>query len=200
MNSPVYVAGLERGVRPIGLWSMSMTLSIRSRPSIRVCVAGHHLGAIEVARQRLVEDVGHQRGLARSRHARHRGEHAEREFDREVRRLLARAPHHAQPLLARRAHAAPPGTGTRSSPRRYRPVSEVGCSRMSPTRALGHDLARRTRPARGPRSITWSAARIVSSSCSTTMTVLPRSRRPRSVPSSRSLSRWCRPMLGSSRM
>ena len=28
------MAGLERGVRPIGLWSMSMTLSIASRPSI----------------------------------------------------------------------------------------------------------------------------------------------------------------------
>ena len=33
-NTPVYVAGLERGVRPIGDWSMSMTLSSCSRPSI----------------------------------------------------------------------------------------------------------------------------------------------------------------------
>ena len=53
-------------------------------------------------------------------------------------------------------------------------------------------------PAAGPMSITWSAARIASSSCSTTSTVLPRSRSRRSVASSRSLSRWCRPIDGSS--
>jgi hypothetical protein len=33
----VYVAGFERGVRPIGLWSISMTLSICSMPSTRSC-------------------------------------------------------------------------------------------------------------------------------------------------------------------
>ena len=49
-------------------------------------------------------------------------------------------------------------------------------------------------PAPGPMSSTWSAVRIASSSCSTTITVLPRSRRRCSVTSSRSLSRWCRPM------
>ena len=36
------------------------------------------------------------------------------------------------------------------------------------------------------------------SSCSTTITVLPRSRNSASVASRRALSRWCRPMLGSS--
>ena len=51
-------------------------------------------------------------------------------------------------------------------------------------------------PAAGPISIRWSAWRIASSSCSTTSTVLPRSRSRRSVPSRRSLSRWCRPMRG----
>jgi hypothetical protein len=49
-------------------------------------------------------------------------------------------------------------------------------------------------------STTWSAARIVSSSCSTTITVLPRSRSRSSVAISRALSRWCRPIDGSSRM
>jgi len=34
VNMPVYVAGLERGVRPIGDWSMSITLSMFSRPRI----------------------------------------------------------------------------------------------------------------------------------------------------------------------
>ena len=41
---------------------------------------------------------------------------------------------------------------------------------------------------------------MVSSSCSTTITVLPMSRRLLSVAIRRSLSRWCRPMEGSSRM
>src|SRR5690606_22596769 len=33
VNRPVEVAGLDRGVRPIGDWSMSTTLSNRPRPS-----------------------------------------------------------------------------------------------------------------------------------------------------------------------
>ena len=41
---------------------------------------------------------------------------------------------------------------------------------------------------------------MVSSSCSTTTRVLPRSRSSLSVAMSLPLSRWCRPMLGSSRM
>mgnify|MGYP001781739242 CR=1 FL=1 len=41
---------------------------------------------------------------------------------------------------------------------------------------------------------------MVSSSCSTTIRVLPRSRRFFRVASSRSLSRWWRPMEGSSRI
>jgi hypothetical protein len=39
-EQPVYVAGLERGVRPIGLWSMSMTLSMCSSPVMRSCAPG----------------------------------------------------------------------------------------------------------------------------------------------------------------
>ena len=35
-NVFVYVAGLDRGVRPIGDWSMLITLSTFSIPSIRV--------------------------------------------------------------------------------------------------------------------------------------------------------------------
>ncbi len=34
VKRPVYVAGFERGVRPIGLWSMAMTLSTCSSPVI----------------------------------------------------------------------------------------------------------------------------------------------------------------------
>ena len=32
---PVYVAGFERGVRPMGAWSIETTLSTWSRPSTR---------------------------------------------------------------------------------------------------------------------------------------------------------------------
>ena len=39
-NTWVYVAGFDRGVRPIGDWSISITLSIRSSPSIDVYEPG----------------------------------------------------------------------------------------------------------------------------------------------------------------
>ena len=55
-------------------------------------------------------------------------------------------------------------------------------------------------PAPGPISTMQSAASIVSSSCSTTSTELPKSRRCIRVCSSLSLSLWCSPMLGSSRI
>src|ERR687885_328273 len=51
-------------------------------------------------------------------------------------------------------------------------------------------------PAPGPRSTMWSAARIVPSSCSTTITVLPRSLSRSSVAIRRALSRWCGPIEG----
>ena len=55
-------------------------------------------------------------------------------------------------------------------------------------------------PASGPMSIIWSAARITFSSFSTTMTVLPRFFKALSTSISRSVSRGCSPMLGSSKM
>jgi hypothetical protein len=42
-NSPVYVAGFERGVRPIGDWSMLMILSTWSSPVTRRCAPGRSL-------------------------------------------------------------------------------------------------------------------------------------------------------------
>ena len=53
-------------------------------------------------------------------------------------------------------------------------------------------------PARGPMSTIQSAAWMVSSSCSTTISVLPRSRSVMSVSMRRRLSRWWRPIDGSS--
>ena len=54
-------------------------------------------------------------------------------------------------------------------------------------------------PAPGPMSTTQSEVLMVSSSCSTTISVLPRSRSRTSVSISRWLSRWCSPIDGSSR-
>ena len=54
-------------------------------------------------------------------------------------------------------------------------------------------------PARGPISTIWSAALMVSSSCSTTIKVLPRSRISFNEWINLSLSLWCKPILGSSR-
>ena len=54
-------------------------------------------------------------------------------------------------------------------------------------------------PAPGPMSTTWSATRMVSSSCSTTMTVLPEVPEPLERLDQPRLSRWCSPIDGSSR-
>ncbi len=104
-------------------------------------------------------------------------------------------------VICRSGSAATRSSGTSiwRLPDRYWPVSDSGLAITSSGVPATTTLPPCT-PAPGPRSTTWSAARIASSSCSTTMTVLPMSRRCVSVPSRRWLSRWCRPMDGSSRM
>ena len=91
------------------------------------------------------------------------------------------------------------GTSINCLPDRYCPVNDflfaaicfgVPCATISPP----------CTPAPGPISITWSAALIASSSCSTTITVLPKSRRWNKVFNKRWLSRWCKPIDGSSRI
>ena len=91
------------------------------------------------------------------------------------------------------------GTGIFLAPERYWPVMLRGSAQMSSTVPWATTSPPWT-PAPGPMSTIQSAARIVSSSCSTTISVLPRSRSSFSVLMSLSLSRWCSPMLGSSRM
>ena len=91
------------------------------------------------------------------------------------------------------------GTRILRAPDRNWPVSERFSLMMSSGRPCA-TISPPWRPAPGPMSITQSAARIVSSSCSTTITVLPVSRSEKSVRRSRSLSRACRPIDGSSRM
>ncbi len=60
------MAGFERGVRPIGDWSMSITLSNASIPCTDAVGARLHPGAVQPVRERLVDDVVDQRALARA--------------------------------------------------------------------------------------------------------------------------------------
>ena len=89
------------------------------------------------------------------------------------RRLCSLAPRTtSQPFGSRRWA----GTGTKRLPERYWPVREAllrNSSLTVPETTIWPPCS----PAPGPMSTTWSAVRIVSSSCSTTITVLPRSRR-----------------------
>ncbi len=56
----------------------------------------HDLGPIEMARQRLIQDVGHQRRFAGSRNAGHGHEQAERKIDRQLLEIVMRRADDAQ--------------------------------------------------------------------------------------------------------
>ena len=88
-------------------------------------------------------------------------------------RLLCVAPRTtslASPTGRRRA-----GISIRRRPERYCPVMLFGSAITWSTGPAATTCPPRT-PGPGPKSTMWSAARIVSSSCSTTITVLPWSR------------------------
>ena len=89
------------------------------------------------------------------------------------------------------------GTAIRFAPERYCPVSERGLCMISSGVPMAI-TSPPSSPAPGPRSTTKSALRIASSSCSTTINVLPKSRNSLRLSRSLSLSRWCSPILGSS--
>ena len=71
-------------MRPIGDWSMSMTLSSCSRPSMLVARAADDARAVQGAGGAGVERVDGQRGLARAADAGDAGEGAERELGGDV--------------------------------------------------------------------------------------------------------------------
>ena len=135
-------------------------------------------GAVQLARQRAVEDFVHQRRLARTAHAGHRGQHAERESRRRCPcRLFVARPHdqRSRPFAAvrrcaRRLESRARRAGTR-------PVSESGPrSRSCRGRALEDHLAAvlagaRARGRRRSRR-SGSSLRRARRRC----TVLPRSR------------------------
>src|SRR3569833_441178 len=101
-----------------------------------------------------------------------------------------------------RRDACPTLTGRRSPrvgyflcARKHFPVSDSGCCSNS-SKVPAATTCPPCTPAPGPKSTTKSARRIVSSSCSTTTTELPRERNFSSVASSCSLSRACNPNVG----
>ena len=91
------------------------------------------------------------------------------------------------------------GSGMYLVPFKYRPVSDFSTFSTAST-VPSATTCPPCSPAPGPISTIQSAARIVSSSCSTTINVFPKSLIPLSVAKSLSLSLWCNPIDGSSRM
>ena len=134
------MAGLERGVRPIGLWSMSMTLSIASRPSIPSCCAGLVAGAVELVGQGPVQDVRHERALARARDAGHGHEACQREGHVQVLEVVLAGAADDDRLAAA---AAARGRDLRpsSSPRRIRAGDRARLGQDVLERPDGDDLA-----------------------------------------------------------
>ena len=197
VNIPVYVAGFDRGVLPIGLWSMSITLSMFSRPKIASCspafawvrliIDEAPLLSISLIRLLLpdpetpVTHTSSPRGISTSMFL----------------RLFARAPliEINLPFPSLRCS----GSSIFFAPDRYCPVIEFGFALISSAVPWATTIPPWI-PAPGPISTIWSAAYIVSSSCSTTIKVLPISVRCLSVAKSLSLSLWWSPMLGSSSM
>ena len=123
----------------------------------------------------------------------------ERDLDGHVLQVvLARAREHAACASPRPRRLR--GTGIDAAPRQERARDRLVAPRAAPSGRPRTRSRRRARRPRGPMSTMWSASMIVASSCSTTISVLPRSRSRSSVSSSRRLSRWCSPIDGSSRM
>ncbi len=161
---------------------------VRARP---------HLGPVQLVGHRLVEHLVDERGLARPRHARDAAEHAERNLGVDL--AAGCAGSRPRSRCSRSGRRRFFGTSIARVPARNCPVADSSTAITSsgvPCAITWPPCS----PAPGPRSTRWSAARIVPSSCSTTITVLPRSRSRSSVAISRSLSRWCSPIEGSSRM
>jgi hypothetical protein len=96
---------LERGVRPIGDWSMSMILSSSSSPSMRSCGPGHRAGAHEAARRGFVERLDHQARLAAAGNAGDAGEGAEGELRGDALQVVPRGADNPHRALA--VHLAP---------------------------------------------------------------------------------------------
>ena len=175
---------MDLGVRPIGDWSMAMTLSSCSIPSMALCFPGmvwarfsffaSVLYKISFTRELLPEpDTPVTQVITPSG-----------KFTSIFFRLFSAAPRTvSHPVGLRRSD----GTGIFNLPLKYAPVMDSShciISSAVPTATTCPPCS----PAPGPISTIQSAARMVSSSCSTTKTEFPRSRRCFNVASSLSLS------------
>ena len=147
-KSFVYVAGFDRGVRPIGDWSMSITLSKHSMPSTDVVLARLHPDPVEPVRERLVDDLVDERRLAGARDAGHADELADREVDVDVLQVVH--PARRGPRTRRGPPSRRSGTAIARSPERNCPVTEPAIRSTVVARAPRRRRARRARPRPGP--------------------------------------------------
>ncbi len=164
---------------PIGDWSILMILSRCSSPSIRSCSPGWVCARFKSSSQRLVKDFDHQSGFSRTGYPGDADQTSQRDVARRCSSGCSRARQRRSgvlPLPLRRFS----GIGTLSRPERYAPVSDSGALRISSTVLRRPPARHARRPAVPGRQSNppkgWSR-----SSCSTTSTVLPRSRSPLSV-------------------
>ena len=168
-------------------------------PSTCVVRADRHVAAVQRARHRRVEDLVDERALARAatRRSRRRTGPAGTSTSTSL-RLFSRAPDHGD-LAAVAARAAARAARSRSVARAgSAPVRLSGSAHHLGGRARGHDLAAvpagaRGRSRRASRTPPWPRGR-----ARPPPRVLPMSRRCLSAASSLRLSRWCRPIDGSS--
>ncbi len=162
------------------------------------CVAGKSLSLVQIAVERFPQDVVDERTFARAADPGDADKRLQRNGDVDVAEVVVPGADDFERLLAARPSLLPERR-IDNSPERYLPVRLLGSFRKSSSVPSATISPPRT-PGPGPKSTMWSASRIVSSSCSTTMTVFPWSRRFLRLSSSSALSRGCRPIDGSSRM
>lgn len=181
----------------MGDWSTCTTLSTRSSPSTRVCRPGTFRAPLS-SRARCVYRMSFtsvdlpEPETPVTAVSTPSGKDTSMSW-----RLFSRAPCTVS-LRLWSAGRRTSGSGISFLPDRYWPVIDSALSSSSFKGPLCTTLPPCS-PAPGPMSTTQSATLMVSSSCSTTMSVLPMSRSRTRVSISRWLSRWCRPMDGSSR-
>ena len=104
----MYVAGFERGERPIGLWSMWTTSSNWPVPSTSSYSNGCGNSAglvvlVQPAGEGRVQRLVDERAFSRAADARHQAQHAERKLDGDVLQIVAARAAQLDPALRRGA-------------------------------------------------------------------------------------------------
>ena len=141
------MAGLERGVRPIGTLVDVDDLVDPVEAFDAGVRAGNDPGAIEMPGERLVEDIGDERGLARAGDAGDRHEKAERQVDREVLEVVGGSADDAEPVPWRRLAPAAGNRHPQLTPE-VAAGERVGVAEDVVDGSLGDDLAAESARAR----------------------------------------------------